>query len=300
MTERHPNQRDPATLPAELRRTTVPPAVRAWVQRATGVAVERARRLPGASSAAVHRLDLSDGRSLVLRRYVWPGVLEDEPIIPTREVDALRFVTRQGLPAPGFVAADTTGAEVGDGVPVLLMTLVPGRAVAVPDLAALAEVAATIHAVEAAPAELPHEYFAWYESTMQAPPALATDPALWERALSVWHDDQPPFRPMLTHRDFHPGNVLWARGRSTGVVDWTGTCRGPWGCDVAHCRANLIELSGWEAADAFTAAYERIAGDPFHPYWEVASVLEHDPSYFTAPQVAVAERRLRWALAALG
>ncbi|MGH9151234.1 MAG: hypothetical protein ACRD03_02270, partial [Acidimicrobiales bacterium] len=68
---RHPNQRGRDSLPVELRRVTVSPAARAWVATETGGAVVRARRLPGASTSAVHRLDLSDGRALVLRRYVW-------------------------------------------------------------------------------------------------------------------------------------------------------------------------------------------------------------------------------------
>ena len=299
MTERHPNRRALHTLPVELRRTTVPPAVRDWVARVTGADVARARRLPGASSSAVHRLGLDDGQALVLRRYVWPGFLEDEPIAPQREVDMLRFAAGHGLPAPQVVAADVDGRDVGDGVPVVLMTLVPGRAVAVPDLEALAGVAAAIHAVEPAPAEVTHDYFAWYASTTIAPPPRAADRELWERTIRIWHDEMPSYRPSLIHRDFHPGNVLWSRGRPTGVVDWPNACRGPWGCDVAHCRANLIDLSGDDAADAFLAAYERRTGRSFDWYWEIASVLEHGPSHWTAANVAVGEQRLRSALAML-
>jgi Ser/Thr protein kinase RdoA (MazF antagonist) len=299
MTGGHPNHRAPASLPVELRRTTVPPGVRAWVARSTGAEVIRSRRLPGASSSAIHRLALGDGRAVVLRRYVWPGFLEDEPIAPQREVDMLTFAAGQRLPVPALVAADITGHEVGDGVPVVLMSFVPGRAVAVPDLEALAAVAAAIHAVEPSPEEVGHQYVPWYTSTTSGPPALATDPAMWERALTIWHDEMPPYRPALIHRDFHPGNVLWSRGRPTGVVDWPNACRGPWGCDVAHCRANLIDLSGDGAADAFLAAYERQTGATFHPYWEIASVMEHGPSHWTGANVATAERRLRRALARL-
>ena len=59
---RHPNQRALSSLPVELRRTSVPDEVRAWVQREAGSAVAHVVRLPGASSAAVHRLDLANGR----------------------------------------------------------------------------------------------------------------------------------------------------------------------------------------------------------------------------------------------
>lgn len=300
MTRRHPNHRDPATLPVELRRTTVPPAVRDWVARSVGATVARVHRLPGASSSAVHRLDLADGRRVVLRRYVWPGFLEDEPIAPSREVEVLGFASAQGLPAPAVVAADLTGDDVGDGVPVVLMTLLPGRALAVPDLRALAEVAASIHALEPTPAQLGHDYFPWYTTTTTGPPPAATDPALWERAIDAWHHRMPPYRATLTHRDFHPGNVLWSRGAATGIVDWANGCRGPWGCDVAHCRANLIELADHDVADAFLAEYETVAGATFHPYWEIASVMERGPSHWTPPNVAIGERRLRWALDRIG
>ena len=294
---RHPNQRSLASLPRELRRTTVPAAVRAWVARETGCTVVRARRLPGASSTAVHCLVLSDGRRVVLRRYVWPGFLLDEPIAPRRELGALHFASAAGLSAPRVVAADADGSSVGDGIPVILMTKLAGRAEAVPDLGRLAEVAATIHATD--PAGFRHDYFPWYAGTTTAPPPLAAWPELWEAALAVWHTEMPPFPPCLIHRDFHPGNVLWMRGRCSGVVDWAGSCRGPWGCDVAHCRENLTRLGGPEVADRFLAAYEAATGATYHPYWEVASTLEHGPSGWTPDSVAGAEVRLTAALADL-
>lgn len=295
--ERHPNQRALSTLPVELRRTTVPPAVRDWVAREVGAAVIAAKRLAGASTTAVHGLRLSDGQRLVLRRYVWRWVLLDEPIAPQREVDAIRFAGARGLPVPEVVAADVTGRAVGDGVPALLMTLVPGRAIAVPDLDRLAELAATIHSTAAD--ELGHDYFPWYEDTTVSAPAASTSPKLWERAIELWHNAMPAYRPMFIHRDFHPGNVLWSRGRLCGVVDWASVCRGPWGCDVAHCRDNLLALSGSDSADRFQRAYESLTGELFHPFWEMASILEHGPSLWTPNQLAIDEPRIARAIAAM-
>src|SRR3954449_10730770 len=126
---RHPNQRPIASLPAELRRTSVPGPVRDWVGRVTGSAVVRVARLPGASSAAVHRLDLADGARVVVRRYVWPGFLVAEPDAPAREAEVLRFASARGLAVPSLIAVDATGGDVGDGIPVLLMTYLPGTAV---------------------------------------------------------------------------------------------------------------------------------------------------------------------------
>jgi Ser/Thr protein kinase RdoA (MazF antagonist) len=293
----HPNRRPISSLPKELRRTTVPQQVRDWVARETGAAVVRAKRLAGASSTAIHGLTLSDGRRLVLRRYSWPGYVAAEPIAPQREVDALEFAFARGLPVPEVIAADVTGARVGDNVPVLLMSLLPGRAVAVPDLARLAEVAATIHDI--APDALVHDYFPWYEGTMTGPPAASEWPKLWETAIELWRDAMPAYQPTLIHRDFHPGNVLWLRGRASGIVDWPNGCRGPWGCDIAHCRANLVWLSGREAADEFLVAYEARTGRTYDYYWELASIMEHGPSRWTPRQLSETEPYLERAVAAI-
>jgi aminoglycoside phosphotransferase (APT) family kinase protein len=292
----HPNGRAAASLPPELRRTTVPPAVRAWVERRAGVRIVRVRRLPGASSTAVHGLYAADGTRLVLRRYVWPGFLDDEPLAPRREVEALRFASAHGLPVPDVVAADFAGADIGDGVPALLMTFLPGRAVAAPDVHRLAEVAAAIHATD--PEEFGHDYFPWFTGTTVGPPRTARWPRLWEVAIGLWHDAAPEFRPTFIHRDFHPGNVLWWRGRPSGVVDWANACAGPWGCDVATCRANLVDLAGGRAADEFLAAYESLTGDAFSPYWDMACILENGASFWTPSQVAASEPRLARAVAA--
>lgn len=294
---RHPNHRRAADLPPELRRTSVPSPVRAWVTRVTGRPIGRLERLPGASSTAVHRLHFVDGATLVLRRYVWPWVLEDEPIAPKRELDALEYASAHGLSVPNIVAADITGDEIGDGVPALLMTFLPGRAVASPDPVRLAETAASVHAVD--PAGFAHEYFPWFEDLRDRPPSNARQPRLWERALELLHEGGPPYRPAFIHRDFHPGNVLWRRGRATGIVDWATACRGPVGCDVATCHGNLINWAGEDIADRFVRAYEAILGEAVHPYWEIASVHESGPSPWSDHDVEDSERRLHRALAAL-
>lgn len=286
---RHPNHREARTLPAELRRTTVPAAVRAWVERAVGTRVVAVTRLAGASTTAVHRLRFGDGTSLVLRRYVWPFVLEDEPITPRRELEALAFATSHGLAVPHVVAADVSGEEIGDGVPALLMTHLPGRAIADPDMVRLAG-AASIHAVGAD--DFAHEYFPWFANEPTRP-ATARRPELWERALELRATGVPKYRTTFIHRDFHPGNVLWLRGRCSGVVDWAEACRGAAGCDVATCRGDLIGLCGVDVAEEFRRAYEATTGEVHHPYWDLARVLEHGPSPWTEAEVAQAE----WCLA---
>lgn len=287
MAARHPNHRPPSTLPAEIRDATVPRHVRAWIAATTGATVTDAVQLDGASSVALHRLELSDGTRLALRRYVWAPYIESEPDAPTREVDAIEFARRKGLPAPELIAHDLTGAEIGDGIPAVLMSLLLGEPIAVPDLDRLAEAAAAIHDVDAS--DLGHEYFPWYEDEMVTPPPLATQPELWERAIDLWHTARPTYRPTLIHRDFHPGNLLWSHGRLTGIVDWAGACRGPIGCDIAHCRANLRKLATPDVADSFVRAYRSLTGYELDPFWIMAGHLEHDHAHWTAEQIAADE-----------
>jgi aminoglycoside phosphotransferase (APT) family kinase protein len=252
--------------------------------------------MTGASSSAVHGLRLSDGRRVVLRRYAWPGFLAAEPDAPGREVDALRCAAEHQLPVPDVLGADLTGEEVGDGVPALLMTYLPGRAVAIPDLVRLAETAASIHDTEP-PATFPHVYSPWGSAT--GPPPGSTQPRLWEKAIELWHTATPAYRPTLIHRDFHPGNVLWSRRHLSGIVDWANACRGPRGCDVATCRSNLIDLGGAGVADEFVAAYQDVTGDQHDPYWDMASILEAEASCWTPQRIAQHEPRLARAVTSI-
>jgi Ser/Thr protein kinase RdoA (MazF antagonist) len=294
---RHPNRREASSLPVELRRPAVPDQVRVWVARQAGSPVVRIRRLAGASSAAVHAVHLADGTRLVLRRYLWRGFLADEPLAPRREVDALGFAAAHHLPAPALVAADSTGADIGDGIPALLMTYLPGRAISHPDVALLAETLAAIHDTD--PAGYPYHYFAWNRDGTTGPPAGAARPRLWERAITLWHDATPDYRPVFIHRDYHPGNVLWRRRALSGVVDWVNACGGPIGCDLATCRGNLVDLAGRSAADRFIAAYTTLTGERLHPYWELAGILEDDDADATPARLARQEASLARAVAAM-
>ncbi|MGH9920398.1 MAG: aminoglycoside phosphotransferase family protein [Nitrososphaerales archaeon] len=258
----------------------------------------KAQRLPGASSSAVRRIHLSGGTGLVLRRYVWAGFLEDEPDAPQREFEALNFAAAHALPVPKVVAADFTGGDIGDGVPAILMTFLRGRALASPNPVRLAETAVSIHDTD--PGTFAQDYFAWFEDLPDRPPSNARQPHLWERALTIRHGGTPSYRPTFIHRDFHPGNVLWLRQRCSGVVDWANSCRGPCGCDVATCYGNLIGWAGHQVADEFAAAYTALTGEGQHPYWEIASVLEHGPSPWASEDITESEQRLELAIAAMG
>ena len=67
---------------------------------------------------------------------------------------------------------------------------------------------------------------------------------------------------VLTHTDYWSGNVVWRNGVLTGIVDWSGTTRGPRGFDVGWCRLDLYLLFDERVADVFLTAYEDTIGHP--------------------------------------
>lgn len=78
--------------------------------------------------------------------------------------------------------------------------------------------------------------------------------------------------PVLTHHDFWSGNTLWSGDKLTGVIDWSGACRGPRGVDLAWCRQDLALLFGVGNEPAiFLAAYEQAAGTivPGMRLWDI-------------------------------
>jgi Ser/Thr protein kinase RdoA (MazF antagonist) len=228
---------------------------------------------------------------LVLRRYVLRRVTDEEPEAPAREIAGMARARAHGVPAPDVLAVDLDGVAIGDGIPAVLMSQLPGRSEAVPDVARLAEIAASIHAVT--PVGCGYEYAPWCRDTCTRPPTAATKPKLWDRAIELWHTAQPPAAPAFIHRDLHPGNVLWSHREVTGVVDWVNACIGPAGVDVATCRWNLADWAGLERADAFVTAYERYTNSAHHPYWDLASLLEDDYDLEVAPEhVAAVESHL--------
>jgi aminoglycoside phosphotransferase (APT) family kinase protein len=66
----------------------------------------------------------------------------------------------------------------------------------------------------------------------------------------------------VAHGDAHPGNLLWQRGRITGITDWQGAHLFPRGREVAYTRTDTAVLLGPRAADAYLEVYEHHLGRP--------------------------------------
>ncbi len=202
---------------------------------------------------------------LVLRRFVGSIALT-EPDLATREGAVLSHLAGRGLRAPELVGLDADGSEAGD--PAVLATRVPGRIDLQPAdrsrwVRELAAALGPIHALDGG--ALPH--YARYDSGVRSgPPPWTDDPATWERAAEIVVRGPQPGPVTLIHRDFHPLNTLWSRGRLTGIVDWASGCLGDPGVDVGHCRLNLAMLFGDDTPDAFAPDAD--------PYWDLACATD--------------------------
>jgi hypothetical protein len=261
---------------SRLLRRRPPARALGWVARVLGSPVERVRWLRGGSTSAVHALWLADGSRAVLRRYVRPEVVGEAPDIVARERTALGLVAASPVPTPSVLAADETGTEAD--VPALLLSRLPGRLDWDPSSLDpwLRRLAGPPTALAATP--LPPEHglppFRPYRPASWEVPARMHDASLWERAVDLFHG--PPLDPdrVLLQRDYHPGNVLWTRGRITGVVDWQAACTGPPSVDPCWCRVNLIGRFGLEVADRFVDIWQEVSGRTYHPWAEAVLLVD--------------------------
>jgi aminoglycoside phosphotransferase (APT) family kinase protein len=107
-------------------------------------------------------------------------------------------------------------------------------------------------------------------------PAWSRRPDLWDRALAIARAEPPPGPRCFIHRDFHPENTLWWRGRLTGVVDWTSASWRPAAVDSAHVRWNLAVTYGIDAADEFLRLARLPGSDTAadQRYWDVVTVCD--------------------------
>lgn len=257
-----------------LLRSRPPEAALAWVAAELGNAVIGVEPLLGGTSSAVHAVTLSDVTRVVLRRYVRPQVLLEEPGIAAREARALELVQGLALPTPELLALDADGSR--SDVPALVTTHLPGRVDWTPAdldgwLRSLARLLPPVHARTVPESVLP-QYFSYRQESYE-PPSWATRPRVWRAAVEVFHRPDPPGPAVLVHRDFHPGNVLWHDGEVSALLDWQSASIGLPDVDVGHCRANLVRRFGLAVADRFTAMWEAEAGRRYDRWADVAAVI---------------------------
>jgi aminoglycoside phosphotransferase (APT) family kinase protein len=261
---------------------TVRPLTHAWVTRhlEAGERIVRTSALHGGITAEMRRLTIGrpDGetRDLVLRTFVDVEYAEDSL---DREAGALTLLAETDVPAPALIAVDATAEHCE--YPSLLMTHLPGRTVLEDEglearIRLLAGQLVAIHALRRA--ERPREYVALTTADTVVVPENA-DVAVWAAAIDVIRRPRPAYEGRFLHRDFQPGNVLFAvDDRISGVVDWAAASWGPADLDVAHCSVNLALLHGPGWGLRFATAYEEAGGvlaasATDRLYWQVRDAL---------------------------
>ncbi len=270
----------------------------AWVAASMGRGsrVVGYRRMTGGVSSAVHRVTIERHgvrTFAVLRQY--PGGLGLERSL-RREISNLGVVAGSGLPVPRVLAADVAGASTG-GAPSLLMTRVPGHVDLNPAeprlwMMRIAELAVLLHSLD-----LPAKVFRPWTDSWIAPldgfqvPVGAQRPAVWKAAFGLMAAPPPGDTAVFLHGDFLPVNLLWSRGRITGLTDWNGVHRGSRAIDVGHCRRYVAALYSPEWSEQLRSLYESIAGVSLDPWWDLYALLHHDESQGKWIRRQVAGRR---------
>ena len=243
--------------------------------------VVAARRLPGGSAVATHLLTIETPRGrrdhAVLRRFVRADWLAREPDVPAAEARHLRIAARADVPTPELIAADLTGATTD--VPALLLSRLPGRATLQPrDLDAWlrqqAEALPPIHAVTGDDLAEVERYVPWADLDALEVPRWSRHPEAWAAVIALARGTRPRVRHRFIHRDYHPMNLLWSRGRLSGVVDWTNARIGPPGIDVARARQNLVASHGLRVAERFRAFAEDALAREHDPVWDALGAIE--------------------------
>jgi aminoglycoside phosphotransferase (APT) family kinase protein len=270
-----------------------PPAALDWAARAAGRrwTVVAVRRLTGGIATATHELTLERGtggrrQKLVLRRPHAQWASSDGSAIAgeARTIEHVRaHAAPDVLPAPEVVGLVDGLHEAAPSRGALLTRKLPGRIDLAPAdrgswLQQQADALAAIHALPRLRlvAE-PDLGFTHHHA--RRPPDWSRHPELWARALELVDAGPPDTTPTFTHGDFQHFNLLWTRGRLTGIVDW-----GAWplrhpDSDTGHCRLNLVILYGSAVAEDFRLRYEAAAGRTVDPWWDLVETVAFLPSW---------------------
>lgn len=290
-----------------LLRGPLPRSARDWVRRAVGPRTRIVSEHPraGGMSSAIHAVTVDDASGarlpLVLRRYVRADWLAREPDLAEHEARVLELLGPARVDAPRLVAVDTDGSECD--VPAVLMTRLPGRVRWTPSrdldgyLTPLVDALLAIHAVAIPRSATIRPFRPYHQDQALSPPKGTSCPDAWVRAIEVHAGPPLASARVLIHRDFHPGNVLWAGNALSGVVDWCNASAGVPEADVAHCRVNLAYGLGIDAAERFTTRWlERSGTREYDLYWDLVDAVSSfedededgpDPGWLPALDVIV-------------
>jgi len=235
--------------------------------------VIRVRPLHGGLSSSVHlvHLESDDGtRQAVVVRRLGEYWQRTDPAACAREFKILHALRALSYPVPQPLLLDVQGGPFG--APTVVMSRLPGKPLLAPRkrseyLQQIAATLARLHALPVEPFAFLNDQRVNVERTLAAFPGDKNDPlqaTVWSEARAAWPDVARAKRyHTLVHGDYWPGNLLWVRGRLTGVVDWEQPRLGDPAKDLATCRGDLSVLFGLDAADEFVERYLEAGGLAF-------------------------------------
>jgi aminoglycoside phosphotransferase (APT) family kinase protein len=122
-------------------------------------------------------------------------------------------------------------------------------------------------------------YDRWVDPWRLAVPATASRAGLWRTLARVLREQESSYEPCFIHRDFQHFNLLWSRGRLTGIVDWGSAASGPPDIDAGHCRLNLAVLFSADWAERFRLAYEARTARRIDPWWDLNALASYNDSW---------------------
>jgi aminoglycoside phosphotransferase (APT) family kinase protein len=256
-------------------------AARLALTAAPGAIVLRVDPLRGGTHRALFEVSLSGDERLVVRGY---GPDTDAAAYEAR---VLRWLETRDVSAPRLRAEETAA---------LAITRLRGEPVymardGTPWAEGLARMLARLHRVPLDGAAFLRDHRQSLAEYIAAGPPEEdrTHPdcaRLWD-ALRHRYPRLTPTPPALMHGDYFTGNVLWWRGRVSGVIDWDDAGVAEPGNDVGNCRAELAMHPGGDAPDIFLRAYEREMRRPLadSPFWDLlgAQWLFPDPERYYEP-----------------
>ena len=213
---------------------------------------------------------------------------DPDPERASADFHGLRIARRHNIPAPEPLYLDTTGDLLG--IPGIVTGFIEGEQVSHPDDVRswsedIARMLLRVHDARPSAEDLTHIYngrrMGLYFLRDSWPETMAGHPltAPIFEAVRELRAGLRRVRPVFLHMDYWPGNILWSRGRISGLVDWDAASYGDPALDVGYFRMNMYLRGIKEAADIFLDYYEAESGPVENlGFWELACAARPLPA----------------------
>jgi Ser/Thr protein kinase RdoA (MazF antagonist) len=235
-------------------------------------------QLKGATSSKLYLLSDSNDSKAVIRFYTNEDWNRREPDLAKHEAFSLQTAEKSSINTPSLFAY-TYNKEITQ-FPVVLMSYLPGEVTLPKDetnewLKELAYLLADFHS-SLSQNDFPWSYYPYNKIESISAPQWLINKSEFQVALHFAKSYKPHSNLGFIHRDFHPVNVMWEGGKSTGIVDWPNACYGPKEVDIGHCRLNLALLYGVEEADTFLSYYKKRSNIDItdQSYWDLITLFD--------------------------